>query len=88
MRLVPNPNWVGAATDVLPVSRHMTVNFAVELQVDGFSQVTDTWPPGIDSAPYFAAFVTSSWSTIASACVVAAVSIMSGPPMLAFASVA
>jgi hypothetical protein len=31
------------------------------------SQLTDIWPSGIDSAPYFAALVASSCSTVASA---------------------
>ena len=44
----------------------------------GGSHCTDTRPLGLDSAPYFAALVTSSWSTIATAWVAAAVSITSG----------
>ena len=67
MRVVPYPYWLAAATGGPPSSRHTIISFAAASPFGRRSQLTDTWPPGVDSAPYFAAFVTSSWSTIASA---------------------
>jgi hypothetical protein len=45
-------------------------------------------PMGSRQRPHFAAFVTNSWSTIASVWVAATVSLTFGPPIIVFASVA
>jgi len=89
IRLLPNPDWAGAVTCGPPLSRHSMVTFeAPPPLAEGASQLTETSPPGLDKAPYFAAFVTSSWITMATTCVVAAPSRMFGPVIRALASVA
>src|SRR5215813_13175491 len=59
IRLVPNPACVGLATGGPPVSRHSTVK-APTLSPGGASQLIDTRPPALDSAPNFTALVASS----------------------------
>src|SRR5262249_58949915 len=87
IRLVPNPACVGLATGGPPVSHHSTVK-APALSPGGVSQLIDTRPPALDSAPNFTALVASSWTTIASAWVVAAASRMFGPWVVTFVPVA
>ena len=87
-RMMPTPYLQSgeAATVGPPISRHAIDRFAASLPSPWF-QFTSTRPCGVDSAPYFAAFVTSSCSTIASTWVAATGSAMFGPLIVVFASV-
>ena len=51
-------------------------------------QRTQTWPLGIESAPYLAALVASSCSTIATGCVASAVNRAAGPSRVVLPTVA
>jgi hypothetical protein len=77
---------VEAGTAGPPISRHAIDRFAASLPSPWF-QFTSARPCGVDSAPYFAAFVTSSCSTIASTWVAATGSAIFGPPIVVFAFV-
>src|SRR5215831_8172535 len=76
----PNPLRDGGLTDGPPLSRHVkstSVGF-----IAGFAtQEIATRPVSIDSAPYFAAFVTSSWNARASVIAVLELSQRLGPAM-------
>ena len=85
IKLVPYPDRVGVTVIGPPVSRQASASRAVESPLDCRSQLTDTEPLGVDNAPYFNAFVISSCSTIATAWVAAAVSVISGPLIFVFA---
>ena len=87
MMLTPYLQSGEAATAGPPISRHVIDRFPASSPDPRF-QFTSTRPCGVDSAPYFAAFVTNSCSTIASVWVAATVSVTFGPPIVAFASVA
>src|SRR5262249_39650917 len=65
MMLTPYLQSGEAATAGPPTSRHAIDRFAAFSPGPWF-QFTSTRPCGVDSAPYFAAFVTNSCSTIAS----------------------
>src|SRR5262249_54221382 len=86
MILMPYLHSGEAATAGPPISRHAIDRFAASLPGPRF-QFTSPRPRGGDSAPYFAAFVTSSCSTIASTWVAAAGSAIFGPPIVVFAFV-
>ena len=86
MMLTPYRQSGEAATAGPPTSRHAIDRFAAFSSGPRF-QFTSTRPCGVDSAPYFAAFVANSCSTIASTWVAATGSVMFGPPIVVFASV-
>src|SRR5262245_39104749 len=77
--VVPYPGWVGALTAGPPLSRHSSLSFVGTPPSHSLYQRTDTWPPGAESAPYLAAFVVSSCSTMAIASVAPAGSLAEGP---------
>ena len=87
IKLVPNPDCSGAVTRGPPSSLQMTVRVVAVPSAMGFCQVTET-TPAVDNAPYFAALVASSCSTIANACVAVAARTMFGPAILTFACTA
>src|SRR5260221_10265852 len=66
MMLTPYLQSGEAATVGPPISRHHIIRLAASPSAPRFHS-TSTRPCGVDSAPYFAAFVTSSFSTVASA---------------------
>ena len=72
MMLTPYLQSGEAATAGPPTSRHAIDRLAASLPGSRF-QLTSTRPCGVDSAPYFAAFVASSCSTIATVWVAATV---------------
>src|SRR5215813_13022470 len=63
--LVPYPSCAGTTAGGPPLSCHSIKSSGSGLPLRRRSQRTDTLPFAVDSAPYFAALVTSSWSTIA-----------------------
>src|SRR5262249_19954736 len=81
----PYPQSGEAATVGPPISRHTIDRFAASLWGPR-CQFTSTRPCGVESAPYFAAFVTNSCSTIASVWVAGAVRVTGGPPIVPFTS--
>ena len=86
MMLTPYLQSGEAATAGPPTSHHAIDRFAASSAGSRF-QFTSTRPCGVDRAPYFAAFVANSCSTIASVWVTATGSVIFGPPSVVFASV-
>src|SRR5262249_56017276 len=76
----PKPERVGGFTAGPPLSRHVK-STSVGLTAGLATQEIATRPGSIDSAPYLAAFVTSSWNARASVIAVLELSQTVGPAM-------
>src|SRR5262249_60738987 len=83
---VLSPFWPAVPPGAPPLSRH-SISTRLASPSTGWCQFTATCPLGLDSAPYFTAFVTSSRRAMATACVTVGVSVTSGPPLVMFAEV-
>src|SRR5262249_40499607 len=76
---VPYPEALGLVAGGPPVSLHSSTSLRLKLPLRCLRHRTDTWPLLLDRAPYLAALVASSWSTIETACVASGTTTISGP---------